>query len=71
MWGTSVGKTGTALIRTSTSRRGHVPFDRVESDDVTVWLQEGFAMDNITIGWTPLGGFDVTWPGTIASLGGG
>jgi hypothetical protein len=48
-----------------------VPFDRVESDDVTVWLQEGFAMDNITIGWTPLGGFDVTWPGTIASLGGG
>jgi hypothetical protein len=71
VWGISVGSSGTALIRTSTSRHEHVPFERVVCDDVTVWLQQGFAIDNIRIGWTPLTGFDVTWPGTIASLGGG
>jgi hypothetical protein len=51
--------------RTSTSGRNDRPYDPVRLDGVVVWFEKDMAVDNVTIGWTPLTGFDVTWPGTI------
>ena len=68
VWGTSVGgKSGSALVRTSTgSRPPGVQFDRIDLDGITVWFDRELVIDDVAIGWSPFsGGIDVTWPETI------
>jgi hypothetical protein len=62
---------GEAMIRTSTSGRNDRTFNPVRLDGVVVWFEEDMALDDVTIGWTPLTGFDVVWPGTLKMEGAG
>ncbi len=62
----------TLLIRTSTSLRERgVRFECVESDGVRLWFERELPIYDVRIGWTPVTGFDVAWPGTLSAIGGG
>ena len=63
VWTAPMG--GAAMIHASTSPRDDRAFERVDLDGIAVWFEQDMAIDLVTIGWTPLTGFDVTWPGTI------
>jgi hypothetical protein len=67
VWAAPLG--GEAIIRTSTSGRNDRTFDPVRLDGVVVWLEHGMAVEDVTIGWTPLTGFDVVGPWTLKSEG--
>ena len=69
VWVASVGRD--SIIRTSTSAHDDHPFDRVELDGIVVWFEQGLALGDVNIGWTPMTGFDVTWPGTIVTRSSG
>lgn len=62
VWTSPVGEV--AVIRTSTRAHHDRAFDRVARNSVVLWFEEGMAVDDVKIGWTPFTGFDVTWPGT-------
>lgn len=69
VWGSPVG--GDTMIRTSTSAGpAGVEFDRIRVGDVLVWFDPDLGIDDVKIGWTPMTGFDVTWPGTTSAAGG-
>jgi len=63
VWSSPVGEV--AMIRTSTSARHDREFDRVKLAGVVIWFEQGVALDDVRIGWTPVTGFDVSWPGTL------
>jgi hypothetical protein len=63
VWAAPMGDA--AMIRTSTSGRNDRTFDPVRLDGVVVWFEQYMAIDDVTIGWTPFTGFDVTHPETL------
>lgn len=67
MYTVRVGRSGDSSIRTSTSRRGDREFDKIDLDGVVVWFDRDLLIDDVRVGWTPLTGFDVTWPWTATA----
>ena len=67
VWTSPMGQEATVL-RTSTKARPDRVFERVKRDGIVVWFERGTATDDVRIGWTPLTGFDVTWPGTLSVI---
>jgi hypothetical protein len=47
-----------------------IEFEAVETDGLRLWFERDFPINEVTIGWTPVTGFDVTWIGTAPSGGG-
>ena len=71
VWGAPVGDR-TLLIRTSTSLRDRgARFEYVEADGVRLWFERELPIYDVRIGWTPVTGFDVAWPGIVIAGGGG
>jgi hypothetical protein len=71
VWGKTVGgKSGSALVRTSTrSRPTGVQFDPIERDGITVWFDRELVIDDVAVGWSLFsGGIDVTYPDTIPTV---
>jgi len=72
IWETPVGASGMGLIRTGSSAPFGIEFEDVETDGLRLWFERDFPIrEKVTIGWTPVTGFDVTWIGTVGSPGGG
>ena len=73
VWSSSIGgKSGSALLRTSTRRRpAGVEFQRLELNGLTLWFDASLAIDNVELGFSPFaGGIDVTWPEVIPTATG-
>ena len=64
VWTSALG--AGAIVHASTKTHDDRAFDRVEVGDIIIWFAEGMVIDDVMIGWTPVTGFDVTWPGTIS-----
>jgi hypothetical protein len=52
------------LIRTSFSAPDGIEFEHVYVDNLVVWFQRTFPLDEVTISWEPFIGLHVTWVGT-------
>jgi hypothetical protein len=73
VWGSSIGgRSGTALLRTSTKHRPtDVDFEQLETDGLTLWFDKGLTIDNVELGFSPFaGGIEVTWPEVIPTATG-
>ena len=71
VWTSAMG--AGAMVHASTRAHDDRAFDRVDLADIIVWFEQGMAIDDVAIGWTPFTGFYVEWPGTISldSVGAG
>jgi hypothetical protein len=58
-----------AIIRTSTTPTNTNAFHRLEQDGLILWFHRDLQIYDVRIGWTPVTGFDVTWPGTTSAGG--
>ena len=73
VWETPVGQCGLGLIRTASSAPSgiEIEFEAVVIDGLRLWFERDFPIREVTIGWTPETGFDVTWFGTMSPPNGG
>ncbi len=71
IWETPVGESGLGLIRTGSSAPFGIEFEAVDISGLRLWFERDFPIEEVTIGWTPVTGFDVTWIGTMSPPSGG